>query len=92
MYNYIKAFIIISKLLCIDSFISSMSIIDKNYRTIKYKVKFVDSYIDLRPPKKLYLSENKKCDICGEVVNVKMMIPYNCTIPLGCPFNRKSSK
>lgn len=51
-----------------------------------------NNYISLR-----YSSSNndnlkniKKCNICKLKVNIKEYIPENCTIPIGCPFNRKN--
>ena len=32
----------------------------------------------------------KKCNICKLRVNIDEYIPENCTIPIGCPFNRKN--
>ena len=32
----------------------------------------------------------KKCDICKLRVNINEYIPENCTLPIGCPFNRKN--
>ena len=56
------------------------------------------NYIKLKPPNHgdNYLNINpnlqniKKCDICKLKINIKEYIPENCTIPLGCPFNRKN--
>ena len=65
-----------------------MSIVDKFYN-IKYKKKITDSYLDSKP-RMMVLSDTKICEICKERINVKREIPYNCTIPLGCPFNRNT--
>ena len=35
----------------------------------------------------LDLNTNK---ICKLKINVKLSIPENCTIPLGCPYNKKT--
>jgi len=91
MNYYIKVLLIISNMVFTHSYIITMGIIDKNYKIVKYKVSMDDAYLDLKLPKKPLVNK-KKCDICGELINVKLAIPYNCTIPLGCPFNRKRSK
>jgi hypothetical protein len=67
---------------------SSMSIADKSYQRTKSYL-FGDSYLDLRPKKKITLADERVCEICREKINVKREIPYNCTIPVGCPFSRK---
>ena len=66
----------------------SMSIADRSYN-IKKKYLLDDSHLDLRPTKKIILADERICDICKEKINVKKEIPYNCTIPIGCPYNKK---
>lgn len=44
----------------------------------------------LKLSRKLPLSDNRVCQICKEKINVKSTIPYNCSIPLGCPYNKKT--
>lgn len=75
--------IILNCTININSYSLSMSI------NIKYKKLFTDSYLDLKP-KKMLLQDTKVCELCKERINVKREIPYNCTIPLGCPFNKNT--
>lgn len=69
---------------------SSMSIADKSYQRAQNYL-FGDSYLDLRPNKKIILADERVCEICKEKINVKREIPYNCTIPIGCPFSKKKN-
>lgn len=85
---FIKLAIILNCAINIYCYSLSMSIADKSYN-IKYKKLFTDSYLDLKP-RMMVLSDTKICEICKERINVNREIPYNCTIPLGCPFNRKT--
>jgi len=90
---FIKLAIIINSIININCYILSMSIADKSYN-IKKNPLFADSYLDLKPMK-MVLSDTrdtKVCEICKERINVNREIPYNCTIPLGCPFNRNTKK
>lgn len=54
------------------------------------------NYIKLRqhiPTDNKYLNINhnlKNCNICKLRVNINEYIPENCTLPIGCPFNRKN--
>ena len=75
--------IILNYTININSYSLSMSI------NIKYKKLFTDSYLDLKP-KKMLLQDTKVCELCKERINIKREIPYNCTIPLGCPFNKNT--
>jgi len=85
---FIKLAIILNCIINIHCYSLYMSIADKSYN-IKYKKLFADSYLDLNP-RKMVLSDTKVCEICKERINVKREIPYNCTIPLGCPFNKNT--
>lgn len=85
---FIKLAIILICTINIDCYSLFMSIADKSYN-IKYKKIFTDSYLDLKP-NKMILSDTKVCKICKEKINVKREIHYNCTIPMGCPFNRNT--
>lgn len=75
--------IILNCTININSYSLSMSI------NIKYKKLFTDSYLELKPTKML-LQDTKVCELCKERINIKREIPYNCTIPLGCPFNKNT--
>jgi len=90
---FIKLAIIVNSIIYINCYILSMSIADKSYN-IKKKPLFADSYLDLKP-RKMVLTDikvTKVCEICKVNINIKQEIPYNCTIPLGCPFNRNTKK
>jgi len=82
---FIKIAIILNCTINIECYGIYMSIADKSYN-IKYNKLFSDSYLDLKQ-NGVVLSDTKICEICKERINVKREIPYNCTIPLGCPFN-----
>lgn len=86
---FIKLAIILNCVICIGCYTLSMSIVDKSY-SVKNKALFTDSYLDLKKPKKMILTNNRVCEICKEKVDIKKEIPYNCTIPMGCPFNRNT--
>jgi hypothetical protein len=62
-------------------------IVDSNYIKLR-ETNFGDNYLNINPK----LNNVKKCDICKLKVNIKEYIPINCTIPIGCPFNRKLNK
>lgn len=60
-------------------------IVDSNY--IKLRTTYhTDNYLNINPK----LQNIKKCNICKLRINIKEYIPENCTIPIGCPFNRKN--
>ena len=69
---------------------SRMSIADKSYQRAQSYL-FGDSYLDIKPKKKIILADERVCEICREKINVKREIPYNCTIPIGCPFSKKNN-
>tara|TARA_B100000795_G_scaffold267948_1_gene253839 strand:+ start:12588 stop:12794 length:207 start_codon:yes stop_codon:yes gene_type:complete len=66
-----------------------MSIYDKSYQNAKKVSLFDNSYLDIRPKNRIILTDERFCEICKKKINVKREIPYNCTIPLGCPFSKK---
>lgn len=45
-------------------------------------------FIKLKMPSSI--DNFKKCNICKLRVNINEYIPENCTLPIGCPFNRKN--
>lgn len=60
-------------------------IADSNY--VKLRTTYhTDNYLNINPN----LQNIKKCNICKLRINIKEYIPENCTIPIGCPFNRKN--
>jgi hypothetical protein len=88
---FIKLAIIVNSIIYINCYILSMSIADKSYN-IKKNPLFADSYLDLKKPIKISSADTRICEICKVNINIKREIPYNCTIPLGCPFNRNTKK
>jgi|SaaInl85LU_5_DNA_1037374.scaffolds.fasta_scaffold04262_2 hypothetical protein len=60
-------------------------IADSNYIKLR-NTYHNDNYLNINPN----LKNIKKCNICKLRVNIKEYIPENCTIPIGCPFNRKN--
>lgn len=60
-----------------DCYVFTMSLQDKSHNKLK---------LSRKPP----LPDNRVCEICKEKINVKSTIPYNCSIPLGCPYNKKT--
>jgi len=69
--------IILNYFIYSDCYVFTMSIRDKSHNKLKLS-------------KKLPLPDNRVCEICKEKINVKSTIPYNCSIPLGCPYNKKT--
>ena len=59
-------------------------IADSNYIRLR-NTYHSDNYLNINPN----LKNIKKCNVCKLKVNIKEYIPENCTIPIGCPFNRK---
>ena len=60
---------------------------NSNYiKSINNNINHDDNYLNINPN----LRNIKKCNICNIKVNIKECIPINCTIPNGCPFNRKN--
>ena len=56
-----------------------------------------DNYLNIKPNlRDVKLNEKKNtekiCKICSLKINTKHIIPYNCTIPEGCPFNIQTLK
>jgi len=47
------------------------------------------NFIKLKTPSSVD-NNFKKCNICKLRVNINEYIPENCTLPIGCPFNRKN--
>ena len=58
-------------------YVFTMSLQDKSHNKLK---------LSRKPP----LPDSRLCEICKEKINVKSTIPYNCSIPLGCPYNKKT--
>lgn len=69
--------IILNYVIYCDCYVFAMSLRDKSHNKLKLT-------------RKLLLPDNRVCEICKEKINVKSTIPYNCSIPLGCPYNKKT--
>ena len=69
--------IIINYVIYCDCYVFTMSLHDKSHNKLKLT-------------RKPLLPDNRVCEICKEKINVKSTIPYNCSIPLGCPYNKKT--
>ncbi len=47
--------------------------------------------LDLKPNTiTLKIPDQRICPICKLQINIKSIIPENCTIPIGCPYNKKT--
>ena len=57
---------------------------------IIYTFQYIEKshFIKLKMPSSI--DNFKKCNICKLRVNINEYIPENCTLPIGCPFNRKN--
>jgi len=93
--NKVNYFIIL--IIYINNIINSY-IINQNHNIYlrKYKLNS-DNYLNIKPNlRDIKLNEKKItekiCNICSLNINTKKMIPYNCTIPEGCPFNIQTLK
>ena len=73
-------------LILINIVFSYQYIADTNYIRLRDGSNHNDNYLNINPN----LKNIKKCNICKLKVNIKEYIPENCTIPIGCPFNRKN--
>ena len=89
--NILKILIFLNYLNIYSSFIIiKCNIIDNNYNNIKIN-NYNDKYLDLKPKTvTLKLPDQRVCSICKLKINVKLTIPENCTLPLGCPYNKKT--
>jgi len=94
MLNYLlKIIIIINYFNIYYSYTNSIyCIIDKNFKKTRLNSYHDDKYLNLKPKTiTLQLPDERKCSICKTIINIKLRIPENCTIPEGCPFNRKKN-
>mgnify|MGYP001029133210 FL=1 len=94
MFNNILKILIFLNYLNIYSFyiITKCGIVDNNYNHNNIKINnYYDKYLDLIPKTvTLKLPDERVCSICKLKINVKLTIPENCTIQLGCPYNKKT--
>ena len=91
--NILKILIFLNYLNIYSSYIIiKCGIVDNNYNHNNIKINnYNDKYLDLKPKiVTLKLPDERVCSICKLKINVKLSIPENCTIPLGCPYNKKT--